>query len=220
MLRLRRATQAADPGFFFLGHGGGSGSAAFLDYFMSGENFWVAPANFEVPLDYMRVIFSPQWGVPREFYRGPILQQPYILPIALAHGYGMWTSGDSQGSETAIWHAPVWKAWDDYGIEGAEFVPYWQNSPLVTSSHPDVIVSFYRKSGSVLIAAATPKRERPSAAVTVDLKALGLATGNLTITTGDGRPISNLPEPDADGKLRLAFPEAVGEGVYVWLRNK
>lgn len=219
MLRLRRATQAADPGFFFLGHGGGPGAAAFLDYFMTGENFWVAPAGFEVPLDYLRVLLSPQWGLPRDFYRGPVLEQPYIRPLALAHGYGTWTSGDVPGSETAIWRTPVWKAWDAYGIDRAEFVPYWKNDPRVRSSQPDVVASFYVKPGSVLLAAATAKRQPPVAIVTVDVNALGLDPKRLQITTGEGNPIPNLPSPGVDGVLRLPFPDAFTHGVYLWLRN-
>lgn len=219
MLRLRRATRAADPGFFFLSHGTAPFSGQFLDYFMTGENFWVAPANFEVPLDYLRAVLSPQWGLPRDFYRGPILQQPYIRPLALAHGYGTWSSGVTPDSETAIWRSPVWKAWDNFGIETAEFIPYWQNSPLVTSSNPDVVVSFHRKAGSILVAAATAKRQQPTAVITIDMAALGLDPKLLKITTGEGSPIPNLPVPDKDGKIRLAFPEAASCGAYIWLRN-
>jgi hypothetical protein len=220
MLRLRRATLAADPGFFFLGHGTAPFSGQFLDYFMTGENFWVAPAGFEVPLDYLRVVLSPQWGLPRDFYRGPILEQPYIRPLALAHGYGTWSSGDVPGSETAVWRTPVWKAWDSYGIDRAEFVAYWKNDPRVRSSHPEVIASFHYRPGSVLLAVATPKRQAPAAVITLDLKALGLDPQRLQITTGDGNPVPNLPAPGADGSLRLPFPAAFTQGVYLWLRNQ
>ena len=219
MQRLRRATSAADPGFFFLGHGMTPFAGFYLDYFMTGENFWVAPAGLEVPLDYMRVVLSPQWGVPRDFYRGPILSNDYIRPIALAHGYGVWSSGIAPTSETAGWRVPIWKAWDAFGIKDAEFVPYWKGDALVTSSNPDVVVSSHRKKGSVLIAPATTKRSIPSSELRINVRALGITSEKPLVTTGDGGPIPNIPAVSADGFLVLKYPEQAVVGVYIWIRN-
>jgi hypothetical protein len=219
-LRLRRATLAADPGFFFLGHGMTPFSGYFLDYFMTGENFWFAPQNFEVPLDYMRVVLSPQWGMPRDFYRGPVLTNDYIRPIALAHGYGVWSAGIAPTSETAAWRVPIWKAWDAFGIQDAEFVPYWKGDDLVTSSNPDVVVSSHRKKGSVLLAPATTKRSIPSAELRINVRALGITAERPLVTTGDGLPIANVPPVSADGFLVLKYPEAAIQGVYIWIRNE
>ena len=220
MQRLRRSTSAADPGFFFLGHGMSPFSGFYLDYFMTGENFWVAPAGLEVPLDYMRVVLSPQWGVPHDFYRGPILSNDYIRPIALAHGYGVWSSGIAPDSETAIWRVPIWKAWDAFGIKDAEFVPYWKSDALVTSSNPDVVVSSHRKKGSVLIAPATTKRSVQSSELRINVRALGITSDKPVVTTGDGGPIPNIPAVSADGYLVLKYPEQAVVGVYIWIRNE
>jgi hypothetical protein len=220
MQRLRRATSAADPGFFFLGHGMTQFAGFYLDYFMTGENFWVAPAGLEVPLDYMRVVLSPQWGVPHDFYRGPILSNDYIRPIALAHGYGVWSSGIAPTSETAGWRVPIWKAWDAFGIKDAEFVPYWKGDALVTSSNPDVVVSSHRKKGSVLIAPATNKRSVQTSELRINVRALGITSEKPVVTTGDGAPIPNIPAVSADGYLVLKYPEQAVLGVYIWIRNE
>ena len=219
MQRLRRSTSAADPGFFFLGHTMTPFAGYYLDYFMTGENFWVAPAGFEVPLDYLRVVLSPQWGVPHDFYRGPILANDYIRPIALAHGYGVWSSGIAPTSETANWRVPIWKAWEAFGIKDAEFVPYWKGDALVTSSNPDVVVSSHRKKGSVLIAPATTKRSVPSSELRINVRALGITSEKPLVTTGDGGPIPNIPSVSADGFLVLKYPEQAVLGVYIWIRN-
>ncbi|MBI3921354.1 MAG: hypothetical protein HY318_08060, partial [Armatimonadetes bacterium] len=157
-----------------------------------------------------------QWGVPKEFYTGPIVAEPYVIPLALLHGIGTW--GRGSGALIDAYKRPVWDVWEKFGIEDATFVGYWRDSPNVTSSHPDVKVSYHLKPGQVLLAVASAKREPPAATITLDLAGLGLNPAALRVTTGSGRPLD--VKPDADGRLRLRFPDQTNAGHYVWLHGE
>jgi hypothetical protein len=217
MKRLVRATRAVDPTFFLLGHGNGPFTGHFLDYAMSGENFWVAPPGFEVPLDYWRVVYSRQWGAPMEFYTGPVVAEPYAIPLALLHGVGVW--GRTYGPLFLSYKWPILDVWERYGMEEAEFVGYWRGSPLVSSSSPDVKVSYHVKPASVLLAIASPKREPAEATISVDLAGLGLDPAKLAVTTGNGVPIP--ARPAEHGVLRLRFPAETNSwsNPYIWLKT-
>ena len=93
------------------------------------------------------------------------------------------------------------------------------------SSDPDVKVSYYTKPDQVLLVAATNKRVKPSATVTIDLVGLGLDPDNISEAYRSG-PFTVTPDPD--NMLRLGFPEHNslpflsndnGFASYVWLRS-
>jgi hypothetical protein len=217
MKRMLRACRREEPNFYFLGHGFYPFTGHFLDFSMQGENFYLAPPNLELSLDHLRTIYTGRpWGVPKEFYTGPIIAEPYVIPLALLHGMGPW--GRGAGALIDAYQRPVWDVWERFGIEDATFTGYWRDSPHVTSSHPDVKVSYHLKPGQALLAVASAKRQPPEATITVDLAGLGLNPATLRVTTGSGRPID--ATPDADGKLRLRFPEQTNAGYYVWLHGE
>ena len=209
MIRFCRELKEYDPGFFLLGHGQAPFTGHFMDYAMTGENFWLAPAGFEVPLDYIRCQLSFQWGTPMEFYRGPILTSAYLTPLALVHGIGVWSSGIQAGSETEQFHTPVWRAWEQFGIEDAEFIPYWKHDPRIQTSHPDVVASVHLKPGTLLLAAATSKRVQPEATITLDLPALGIAP-DASVRDAQGELVT--AQKDETGRITLPFPGKFNSG--------
>ncbi len=226
--RMIRANRKIDSNFFFLGHSFDPFTVAFMDFYFTGENWFSVTKKYEMPLATLRVLFSRQWSVPCETYRIANVEKDYILPLALAHGISTWTHC---GVEADWYHIPVWKVWDKFGIEQAKFVPYWRKSPSVISSNPNVIVSYFKKPGNILLAAATAKRKIPNAVITIDLKALGLNPSKVTVTTGLGVPIKGIETP-IDGKLKLRFPEQtnsyyfrthppkemIKRGYYIWIK--
>lgn len=47
---------------------------------------------------------------------------------------------------------PVWKIWDEFGIEDSRMIGFWEDEPLVTTSDPEVkVTSYLKKDGSLLI---------------------------------------------------------------------
>lgn len=212
MKRMYRACKAEDPNFYFFGHLADNyfmPTASFLDFTMGGENFALVPSDYELPWSYWRAANTGrQFGIIKEFLPGKF-PESYLVPLALVHGVGVFATAPSK--------QPVWQVWDAFGIGDAEWVPYWRNSGLVTSSHPDVKVTYYKKPKQILLVAATNRHRVPEATITVDVKALGLEPPRLRVYVGLRDTLE--ARPDADGKLRLAFPGQTNYGGYLWLRS-
>ena len=48
--------------------------------------------------------------------------------------------------------APVWKLWDDFGIDQAQMVGFWSQSPVVRTTNNEVKATAYIREGQTLIA--------------------------------------------------------------------
>ena len=68
----------------------------------------------------------------------------------------------------------IWKLWDDFGIEEADMLGYWDDNCPVKTNCSDVPVTVYRKDGTSLIALASWSRKPENVKLDVDWKALGL----------------------------------------------
>jgi hypothetical protein len=68
----------------------------------------------------------------------------------------------------------VWKLWDDFGIQDAEWLGYWDPKCPARTDCKDVLVTVYRKPGKALIAIATWSLKEENVKLAVDWAALGL----------------------------------------------
>ena len=50
---------------------------------------------------------------------------------------------------------PVWKIWDEFGIESSTMKGYWEKDCPVRTSHPDIYATVYQKAGVSLISVAS-----------------------------------------------------------------
>jgi hypothetical protein len=223
MKRWYKAAKDIDPNFFFLGHLSVGAyfmpTAAYLDFCMGGEQLSYLGPTGELPWGLMRADQTGrQYGLIREFFTTVNVTEPYVMALALVHGSNVW--GRGCGDYVAAWQKPVWNTWDSFGVKDADWVPYWKNSVLVTSSNPDVKVSYYVKTKQVLLVAATNKRVQPTATIMVNLPGLGLNPASFTATLG-GAAVTLTP--DGSGKLNLTFPSQLtvtgGYMNYLWLRS-
>ncbi|MHB1459349.1 MAG: glycoside hydrolase domain-containing protein, partial [Armatimonadota bacterium] len=216
MMRFYKMAKGLDPTFFFLGHMDTywfMPTAGFLDFGMGGEILMNYPAGFETPWSYWRAANTGrQFGVEREFLPTSIVAEGYAIPLALVHGTSVL--GIGWGSGVTTYQAPIWNMWNTFGIDQATFVPYWQNSPYVTSSNPDVKATYFQKPGQILLAVATNKRQTPTATITINLTALGLPA-NPAVDAGLNGPIAH--NPPVNGILTLSFPSQTNNGGYVWI---
>jgi hypothetical protein len=57
--------------------------------------------------------------------------------------------------------APLWRLWDEFGIQAAEMLGYWSSSCPVTTDNPNVKATVYRRKNSALIALACWPAEPP-----------------------------------------------------------
>jgi hypothetical protein len=69
---------------------------------------------------------------------------------------------------------PVWSMMDRFGIAESEMLGYWLEDTPVTTGHPQVLATTYRKAGSALLALASWSGEDQTLALTVNWEALGL----------------------------------------------
>jgi hypothetical protein len=81
-------------------------------------------------------------------------------------------SGDPRG---------LWRVWDDFGIQGTEFLPYFLEDPPVKTGHAGVLATVYRKVGRSFIALGSWAEEDTQVTLDIDWKALGLDPARATL---------------------------------------
>ena len=122
-----------------------------------GENF-----NYNRSPDYWLVDVS---GIPFGL-TGEMLDNTGTVNLWRGMIYGL--TGRVAGREN------IWKLWDDFGIQDAEWIGYWDPKCPVKTDNQDVLATVYRKPGKSLIAIATWSRKDENVKLTADWKALGL----------------------------------------------
>jgi len=107
-------------------------------------------------------------------------------------------------------HPAMWKFWDEFGIQDAEMIGYWDEDCPVTTNRDDVLATVYQKVGKTLVALAS--WSDASAEVTLDInwQALGLDPATATLTAS---PIAHFQDA-AEFAPDEAIPVEVGKG---WL---
>jgi hypothetical protein len=70
--------------------------------------------------------------------------------------------------------APLWRLWDQFGIERARMVGYWEPDCPVRTGRDEVLATAYVGSDATLIALASWASDGTEVALTVDWQALGL----------------------------------------------
>jgi hypothetical protein len=69
---------------------------------------------------------------------------------------------------------PLWRAWDDFGMAGAEMVGYWASSSPVRTERDDVLATVYRKPGRAMVAVASWAAAEVRLVLAIDWAALGI----------------------------------------------
>lgn len=213
MKRVRKVLQRTRPGSLVDFHGGNEffpdfgmcGTAGrnmehfpYLDSLWFGEGF-----DYDaVGPDYWLVEIS---GIPGGLF-GEMLGAGNPWRGML---YGMacrltWCQGDPRS---------VWKAWDDFGIDQADMIGYWDPSCPVRTGRDDVLATVYRRADRSLIALASWAPAPTDVHLAIDWTALGLDPARTTLRAdaipgfqeaalfGPGDPI---PVPPGKGWLLLA----------------
>ncbi len=68
----------------------------------------------------------------------------------------------------------IWKVWDEFGIQGTEFIPFFAPENPVTTGRDDVLATVYRGTDRTLVAIGSWSGETREIIPEVDWKALGL----------------------------------------------
>jgi hypothetical protein len=73
---------------------------------------------------------------------------------------------------------PVWKIWDEFGIQNAKMVGFWEDEPVVVSSDMNVKVTAYVKQGKTLLSIGNFSDETKMVSLKIDFEKLGIDAEN------------------------------------------
>jgi len=153
----------------------------------------------DVPLDVIRATSAPwQWGIKKFWLPTIAYNKPanYRRRDLADDMLTMLLLNDIEAWLTYVKPEPVkrwWKGKDNFGMDDAEIIGYWQSAPFAKSSDPDIKVSIFRKSRErkILLAVANLSPEKKKIKLRLDLERLGLneqKTGAKDSITG--KPVS------------------------------
>jgi len=137
----------------------------FLDRLWLGEGF---DANSVSPDFWLVEMSGLPFGLMSEMldganpWRGMVFGETARLPH----------SGDPRG---------LWKVWDEYGIQGTEFLPFFLDDCPVKTDHPEVLATVYHRQGRTFVALGSWAQEEVQVKLSVDWKALGLDPARTTL---------------------------------------
>jgi hypothetical protein len=80
---------------------------------------------------------------------------------------------------------PMWKFWDEFGMQGTEMIGYWDPECPVKTDNERVLATVYRKPGKALVVIGSWADEPVEVKLVIDWKALGLEAGRVTLTAPD-----------------------------------
>ncbi|HEY4111099.1 glycoside hydrolase domain-containing protein [Puia sp.] len=76
---------------------------------------------------------------------------------------------------------PIWKAWDDFGMQGTKMVGYWSPECPVTTGNSEIPATVYKKPGAAMIAIASWEKKDTTVTLNIDWQKLGIDKAHATI---------------------------------------
>ena len=77
--------------------------------------------------------------------------------------------------------APMWKLWNDFGIDSAEMIGYWDDNCPISTTHPGVKATVYKKENEILIALGNFDNKDQDVQLVIDWNALSMDSSNVSI---------------------------------------
>jgi hypothetical protein len=77
---------------------------------------------------------------------------------------------------------PIWKVWDDFGMQGSKMIGYWVGNNPVKTNNPEVLATIYKKDKSALVSIASWANDDVNIKLQIDWQALGIDPAKATIT--------------------------------------
>jgi len=163
----------------------------FCDAYLDMEHLTGKPRPFRLPLDVFRAEFmGHNFGIPAQSlsygWNGKGLTVQECLAISLLHDVEEPWAHDVMPT--------VWKAWDDFGVKKAEFLPYWK--AWGWQAPEGVKVSAYLKpDGQMLVVAANlnEKEIRGTLRLKAPVKTAIEAFSGSAVTVEDGAITDTFP---------------------------
>ncbi len=144
----------------------------YLEHFPYIDRLWFGEYfKYENDPDYWLIEVS---GLPYGLM-GEMLQDggnPYKGMI-----YGMTARAPWSGDP-----APLWKVWDDFGINDSRMIGYWVPYCPVKTDNKDVLATVYQKDGKAMVAIASWAKEKSDVKLQIDWDMLGISPDKATLT--------------------------------------
>jgi len=130
---------------------------AFADAYLDGEHLCGLPRPLRVPLDAFRAEFmGHNFGLPAYF-----LVYDWLGGMTTPEGLALSLLHDAELPWSYEAMAPVWRAWNEFGADEAEFQGYWDNGEWLASAPEGVRVSAYLKPDGERLLVAVNTTETP-----------------------------------------------------------
>ncbi|MCW5978273.1 MAG: hypothetical protein KIT09_09360 [Bryobacteraceae bacterium] len=173
MQRVRRVLDATRPGSMIDLHGNrdwwscNSPVGYYMEHMPYVDRVWFGEAfNPDSPPDFWLVEMSGiPFGLP-----GDMLEHPNPWRGML---YGMTARAFYQRNDPA----GIWKLWDEFGMEDASMIGYWEPRCPVRTGVEDVLATVYKRSGKSLVALASWAGTTSRVHLKIDWQALELDAG-------------------------------------------
>jgi hypothetical protein len=105
---------------------------------------------------------------------------------------------------------PIWKVWDDFGMEGTKMIGYWVDDNPVKTGNDKIFATVYKKKGKALISIASWADQDEKIELQIDWKRLGIDPSMASITA----PEINNFQPGKTFTINEKISVAKGKG---WL---
>jgi len=173
MKRVARSLSKANPEYRIEFHGMAGSVCDRLEHFPYLTKLWLGEfVNYNLPPDYWFVEVSGiPFGITSEMLDNTRTANPWRGMI-----YGMNDRTNGQ------WAGPLYKFWDDFGIQDSEWIGYWDPECPVRSGRDDVMAAVYKKRDRSLICLASWAGDDVELELAVDWRALGLDPSRSTLT--------------------------------------
>lgn len=185
---------------------------SFCDSYWDGEQFegythGQKDPRALLPLDTFRAEFmGRQWGLGPEFlvYEGRPFTTEEGLAMTLLHDVLVRPSGAGARDQLIF---SLWRARDDFGVQDAEFLPYWSNAELVKVSPERIYASAYRRADrGLLLVVSNLGKEAAEATVALQPGILSEGWGELRAADAlSGEPVSLDAAGGGGRRLRTAL---------------
>jgi hypothetical protein len=109
---------------------------------------------------------------------------------------------------------PIWKAWDDFGMQGTKMIGYWSPSCPVKTGNAALPATVYWKKGAALIALASWAQEDTTVRLIIDWQQLGIDAAHAVIEAPE---IKNF-QPARHFAPSEAIPVEKGKGWLLVIR--
>ncbi|MCG8307083.1 MAG: DUF6067 family protein [Cytophagales bacterium] len=82
---------------------------------------------------------------------------------------------------------PVWKIWDEFQIQNAEMIGFWDSQVPVSTNNSDVKVTVYKKKGKTLLAIGNFSDSPKTVSLKIDFEELGISPETARLTAPEIR---------------------------------